>query len=118
MLALAVRSLTLLRLDPSCYLPLEIVVEQSVGAIILVGIMQVDEHRHELTEKCCLTLGQGKCDVVLVDRDGLPHRLVQLVPLIVSADEVVRRRERVPLLEGLNYEVPIPSSSLQQARAP
>ena len=37
----------------------------------------------------------GKCDVVLVDCDGLPHRLVQLVPLIVSADEIVRRRERV-----------------------
>ena len=34
----------------------------------------------------------SECDVV---RDGLPHRLVQLVPLLVSADEIVRRRERV-----------------------
>ena len=27
----------------------------------------------------------GQCDVGLVDRDGLPHRLVQIVPLVVSA---------------------------------
>ena len=39
----------------------------------------------------------GQCDVVLVDRDGLPHRLVQLVPLIVSANEIVRCREEVAL---------------------
>ena len=37
----------------------------------------------------------SECDVVLVDRDGLPHRLVQLEPLLVSADEIVRRRETV-----------------------
>ena len=37
---------------------LEIVVEQSVGAILLVGIMEVGEHRHKLTEKCCLVLGR------------------------------------------------------------
>ena len=96
------------------------------GAIILVGVMEVGEHRHELTEKCCVVLdrnlaivGQGRnqlfgelladqCDVVLVDRDGFPHRLVQLVPLIVSADEVVRHRERVALLEGLNDEGDFP----------
>ena len=27
----------------------------------------------------------GQCDVALVDRDGRPHRLVQGVPLVVSA---------------------------------
>jgi hypothetical protein len=50
----------------------------------------------------------SECDVILVDRDGLPHRLAQLVPLIVSADEIVRRRERVALLEGLNDEGDFP----------
>ena len=51
----------------------------------------------------------GQCDVVLVDGDGLPHRLVQLVPLIVSANEIVRCREKVALLEGLNDEGDCPS---------
>ena len=44
----------------------------------------------------------SQCDVVLVDRDGLPHRLIQLVRLIVT--EVDRCRERVAFFEGLNDE--------------
>ena len=78
-----------------------------------MGIMVVCEHRHELNEECritfdrhCAKVGKsrnelfgellaGQCDVVLVDRDGLPHRLVQLIPLIVSANEIIRCREEV-----------------------
>ena len=37
----------------------------------------------------------GQCDVGLVDRDGLPHRLEQIVPLVVSAYEVVKCRKRI-----------------------
>ena len=36
-----------------------------------------------------------RCDVVLVDRDGRPHRLVQVVPLIVSAYKVVKCCKRI-----------------------
>ena len=43
----------------------------------------------------------GQCDVVLVDRDGRPHRLVQGVPLVVSAYEVVKCRRRIALPESL-----------------
>ncbi len=39
----------------------------------------------------------GQCDVGLVDRDGLPHRLVQIVPLVVSAYEIVKCRKRIAL---------------------
>ena len=35
----------------------------------------------------------GQCDVVLVDRDG--HRLVQVVPLVVSAYEIVKCRKKI-----------------------
>ena len=45
----------------------------------------------------------------MLNRDGLiVSDVVQLVPLIVSADEVVRCRERVALLEGLNDEGDFP----------
>ena len=41
------------------------------------------------------------CDVVLVDDDGRPHRLVQGVPLAVSVYEVVKCRKRIALPESL-----------------
>ena len=59
--------------------------------------------------ECCLEVSQGRdeelcvlrtkqTDLVLVDRDGLPHRLSQLVPLVVGAGERVNCHERVALL--------------------
>ena len=41
----------------------------------------------------------GQCDVVLVNRDG--HRLVQVVPLVVSAYEVVKCRKKIADPESL-----------------
>ena len=56
--------------------------------------------------KNCL---RGQCDVVLVDRDGLPHRLVQIVQLVVSAYEVVKCRKMVALPESLKDEGDLPN---------
>jgi hypothetical protein len=92
-----------------------VALEQSVGAIILVRVMEVSEHLFEFAEEQRLRIGwhsakvgkgrdellrkllAGQCDVVLVDRDGLPHQLVQVVPLIVCAYEVVKCRKRIAL---------------------
>ena len=72
---------------------LQIVLKQSVGAIILAGVMEVSEDLFEFAEEQRLRIGwhvakvgqgrdellrellAGLCDVGLVDRDGLPHRL-------------------------------------------
>ena len=64
----------------------------------------LDRHLVKVGNQVLGELLAGQCDVVLVDSDGLPLRLVQLVPLLVSADEVVRCSERVALFEGLNDE--------------
>ena len=44
-----------------------------------------------------MSCSEGECDVVLVVRDGRSHRLVQGVPLVVSAYEVVKCHKRVAL---------------------
>jgi len=54
----------------------------------------------------------GQCDVCLVDRDGLPHRLVQIVPLVVSTYEVVKCRKSVALPESLKDEGDLPTHLL------
>ena len=92
---------------------LQIDLEQSVGAIILVRVMEVGEYIFKLAEEQRLRIGwhvvkvgkgrdellrellAGQCDVGLVDRDGVPHRLVQVEPVVVSAYEVVKCRKRV-----------------------
>ena len=53
-----------------------------------------------------------QCDVGLVDRDGLPHRLVQIVPLVVSAYEVVKCRKRRAVPESLKDEGDLPTHLL------
>ena len=101
--------------------------EQSVGAIILVRVMEVGEDLFEFAEEQRLRIGwhvakvgkgqdellrellAGQCDVGLVDRDGLPHRLVQIVPLVVSAYEVVKCHKRVALPESLKDEGDLPT---------
>ncbi len=60
----------------------------------------VDKGRDELLRE----LLADQCDVGLVDRDGLPHRLVQIVPLVVSAYEVIKCRKRIALSESLKDE--------------
>ncbi len=50
-----------------------------------------------------------RCDVVLVDRDCRRHRLVQVVPLIVSAYEVVKCCKRIALPESLKDEGDLPT---------
>ena len=64
---------------------LEIVVEQSVGAIVLVGLWKwVNINPNLLRSFASCSIGKsriqllgellaGQCDVVLVDRDDLPH---------------------------------------------
>ena len=83
---------------------LQIGLEQSVGAIILARVMEVSEFAEEQRlrigwhvaivgkgrDELLRELLAGQCDVGLVDRDGLPYRLVQIVPLVVSADNVVK----------------------------
>ena len=66
---------------------------------LLIGwhVAKVGQGRDELLGE----LLAGQCDVVLVDRDGRPHRLVQGVPLVVSAYEVVKCRKRIALPESL-----------------
>ena len=56
-------------------------------------VAKVGQGRDELLRE----LLAGLCDIGLVDRDGLPHRLVQVVPLVVSADKVVKCRKRIAL---------------------
>ncbi len=86
---------------------LQIALEQSVGAIILARVMEVSEDLFQFAEEQRLRINwhvtivgkgrdellrellAGQCDVGLVDRDGLPHRLVQIVPLVVSAYEII-----------------------------
>jgi hypothetical protein len=100
-----------------------ILLEHSVGAIILVRLMKVGEDLFEFTEeqrhridRLVAKVGKGRnellrellagqCDVGLVDRDGLPYRLVQIVQ---SAYEVVKCRKRVALPEGLKDEARVP----------
>jgi hypothetical protein len=36
----------------------------------------------------------------MVDRDGLPHRLVHVEPLVLSAYEVVKCHKKIELLES------------------
>ena len=106
---------------------LQIVLEQSVGAIILARVMEVSEDLFEFAEEQRLRIGwhvaivgqgrdellrellAGQCDVGLVDRDGLPHRLVQIVPLVVSAYEIVKCRKWIALSEGLKDEGDLPT---------
>ena len=72
-------------------------------------IMAMGEHQHEvgkIDKSRNQLLGElltGQCDVVLVDRECLPHRLYR------CRDEVIRCRERVALFEGLNDEGDFPS---------
>jgi len=86
----------------------QIVLEQSVGAIILARFVEVGEHLFESAEEQRLQIGKGRdelleellagqCDDALVDSDGRPHRLVQVVPLVVRAYEVVKCRKRIAL---------------------
>ncbi len=51
----------------------------------------------------------GQCDVGLVERDGLLHRLVQIVPLVVSAYEVIKCRKRIALSESLKDKRDLPT---------
>ena len=95
---------------------LQIALEQSVGAIILVRFMEVGEDLFEFTEEQRLRIGwhvtkvgKGQSDIGLVDRDGLPHRLVQIVPLVVSAYEVIKCRKRVAFPESLKDEGYLPT---------
>jgi len=60
-------------------------------------VAKVDQGQDELLGE----LLAGQCDVVQVDRDGRPHQLVQGVPLVVSAYEVVKCRKRIALPESL-----------------
>ena len=96
---------------------LQIALEQSVGAIILARVMEVGEHLSNLLKcsasesagmspksarakmSCSENCLRGQCDVVLVNRDG--HRLVQVVPLVVSAYEVVKCRKKIADPESL-----------------
>jgi hypothetical protein len=48
----------------------------------------------------------------MVDRDGLPHRLVHVEPLVLSAYEVVKCHKKIELLESLNDEGDLPSHLL------
>ena len=66
---------------------------------LLIGwhVAKVGQGRDELLGE----LLAGQCDVVLVDRDGRPHRLVQGVLLVVSAYEVVKCHKRIALPESL-----------------
>ena len=90
--------------------------EQSVRAIILAGVMEVSEDLLEFAEEKRPRIGwhvaiigwHELCDVGLVDRDGLPHRLVQIVPLVVSADQVVKCRKRIALSERLKETCSVP----------
>ena len=68
-------------------------------------VAKVGQGRDELLRE----LLAGLCDVGLVDRDGLPHRLVQVVPLVVSADKVVKCRKRIALSERLKDEGDLPT---------
>jgi len=101
---------------------LQIALEQSDGAIILVRVMEVSEDLFEFAEEQRFRVGKqfaeeqllrellaSQRDVGLVDRDGLPHRLVQIVPLVVSAYEVVKCRKRVALPESLKDERDLPT---------
>ena len=74
---------------------LQIALEQSVGAIILVRVMEVGQDLFEFAE--------------LLDRDCLSHRFVQILPLVVSAYEVVKCSKRVALPESLKDEGDLPT---------
>ena len=74
--------------------------------------VELGEHLFEFAEEQRLQIGKGRdellgellagqCDDVLVDIDGRPHRLVQVVPLVVRAYEVVKCRKRIALPESL-----------------
>ena len=58
----------------------------------------------------------GQCNVGLVDRDGLPRRLVQIVPLIVSAYEIIKCRKGIALSESLKDKGGHESQSDRQQR--
>ncbi len=60
-------------------------------------VAKVGQGRDELLGE----LLAGQCDVFLVNRDGRPHRLVQGVPLVVSAYEVIKCRKRIALPDSL-----------------
>ena len=68
-----------------------------IAPILLFLLLSIKSNVGKSRNELFGELLAGQCDVVLVDRDGLPHRLVQLVPLIVSANEIVRCREEVAL---------------------
>ena len=71
--------------------------------------MEVSEDLFEFAEELRIGWGRdellrellaGQCDVGLVDRDGLPHRL---------ADKVVKCRKRIALSERLKDEGDLPT---------
>ena len=62
--------------------------------------MEVSEDLFKFAEEQRLRIGRdellrellaGLCDVGLVDRDGLPHRLVQILQLVVLRGKVLTR---------------------------
>ncbi len=101
--------------------------QRRLGAIILARVIEVSEDLFEFAEEQRLRIGwhvaiagkgrdellrellAGQCDVGLVDRDGLSNRLVQIVPLVVSAYEIVKCRKWIALSEGLKDEGDLPT---------